>query len=75
MQNFISPNRNSKDISKEANKKIYGRSQKTLAGALQKAQTFAKSTTHPFNPNYKGGKSQFVDPKGASSTVLKKYNR
>jgi hypothetical protein len=31
---------------------------------LQKASTYAQSTTHPFNPNYKGGKSLFVPPPG-----------
>jgi hypothetical protein len=38
---------------------------------LQKATTYAQGTTHPFNPNYKGGISQFVKPYGK----LKAYKK
>lgn len=31
--------------------------------AATKMQTYMRGTTHPFNPNYTGGKSQFVQPK------------
>ena len=69
-------------------KQTYGRSkeapQKSIKGLmsrmpkadLQKAQTYMRGATHPFNPNYIGkGGSQFVSPKGANKTILAKYGR
>jgi hypothetical protein len=56
----------SKDLkaggSKSVPAKLYPRT-KLSEGQARKVQTSMLAATHPFNPKYAGGKSQFVDPK------------